>query len=50
MKVEIELTKTDLNIIRQKMGLKTKTNAKVVLQSLIKTILDDDGALTYNQW
>ena len=50
MKVEIELTKTDLNTIRQRMGLKTKTKADVVLQSLVKTVVDDDYALTYNQW
>ena len=50
MKVEIELTKTDIETIRRKMGLKTKTKADVVLQSLIKTVVDDEYALTYNQW
>lgn len=50
MKVEIELTKTDLNTLRRRMGLKTKTKADVVLQSLVKTVIDDDYALMYNQW
>ena len=50
MKVEIELTKTDLNTIRRRMGLKTKTKADVVLQSLVKTVVDDEYALMYNQW
>ena len=50
VKVELELTKTDLNTIRKRMGLKTKTKADVVLQSLIKTVVDDEYALMYNQW
>lgn len=50
MKVEIELTKTDLDTIRKRMGLKTKTRADVVLQSLIKTVVDDEYSLTFNQW
>ena len=50
MKVEIEITKTDLNTIRRRMGLKTKTKAEAVLQSLIKTVVDDEYALTFNQW
>lgn len=50
MKVEIELTKTDIETIRRRTGLKTKTKADVVLQSLIKTVVDDEYALTYNQW
>ena len=50
MKVEIELTKTDLDIIRRRMGLQTKTKADVVLQSLIKTVVDDEYSLMYNQW
>ncbi|MEN8794878.1 MAG: hypothetical protein ABF294_10565 [Flavobacteriales bacterium] len=50
MKVEIELTKTDLDTIRKRMGLKTKTKAEVVLRSLVKTVIDDEYSLTYNQW
>ena len=50
MKVEIELTKTDIDTIRKRMGLKTKTKADVVLQSLVKTVIDDDYALRFNQW
>jgi len=50
MKVEIELTKTDLETIRKRMGLKTKTKAEVVLRSLVKTVIDDEYSLTYNQW
>lgn len=50
MKVEIELTKTDIETVRKRMGLKTKTRADVVLQSLIKTVVDDEYSLTFNQW
>jgi len=50
MKIEIELTKTDLDTIRRRMGLQTKTKGDIVLQSLIKTVVDDEYALTYNQW
>lgn len=50
MKVEIELTKTDLDTIRKRMGLKTKTKAEVVLRSLVKTVIDDEYSLTYNKW
>ena len=50
MKVEIELTKTDLDTIRRRMGLQTKTKADVVLQSLIKSVVDDEYSLMYNQW
>lgn len=48
MKVEIELTKTDLDTIRRRMGIKTKTKAKVVLKSLVNAIIEDEYAL--RQW
>jgi hypothetical protein len=50
MTIDIEITKTDIETIRKRMGLKTKTRADVVLQSLIKTVVDDEYSLTYNQW
>lgn len=50
MKVEIEITKTDLDTIRKRMGLKTKTKGEAVLQSLVKTVVDDEYSLTYNRW
>ena len=50
MKVEIELTKTDIDTIRKRLGIQTKTKADVVLKSLVKTVLDDDYALRFNQW
>jgi len=50
MKVEIDLTKTELDTIRKRMGLKTKTSAKIVLRSLVNTVTENDYALTYNQW
>lgn len=50
MKVEIELTKTDIETIRKRMGLKTKTKADVVMRSLVKTVVDDEYSLRFNQW
>jgi len=50
MKVEIELTKTQLKTIRQRLGLQTKTQADVVITSLIKTVVDDEYSLRFNQW
>jgi hypothetical protein len=50
MIVEIDITKTQLNTIRQRLGLKTKAKAEVVLKSLVKTVVDDEYSLTYNQW
>jgi len=50
MKVEIELTKTQLKTIRQRLGLQTKTQADIVITSLIKTVVDDEYSLIFNQW
>ena len=48
MKIEIELTKTQVNTLRQRMGLKTKTKADVVVNSLVNLIVEDEYAL--KQW
>ena len=50
MKVEIELTKTDIDTIRKRLGIQTKTKADVVLKSLVKAVLDDDYSLRFNEW
>ena len=41
MKVEIELTKSDTEVLRKLIGLKTKTKPDVVLKSFVKMIIND---------
>ena len=50
MTVEIEISKTDLNAIRRRMGIKTNTKAEVVLKSLIGVVVSDENALMYSQY
>jgi hypothetical protein len=45
MKVEIELTKSDVNKLRRLIGLQTKTRAEVVLKSFVKMVVNDPDAL-----
>lgn len=50
MKVEIELTKTDIDKLRRIIGLKTATRADVVLKSFVKMIISDPDALEIIQY
>lgn len=50
MIVEIEITKGELDILRRRMGIKTKTKAEVVLKSLINVVKADKHSLTYSQY
>lgn len=50
MKVEIEVTKSDLTVLRQRMGIKTNTKAEVIIKALITLVKEDEHALTYSQY
>lgn len=50
MKVEIELTKTDIDKLRRLIGLKTQTRADVVLKSFVKMIVNDPDAIEIIQY
>ena len=50
MKVEIDLTKTQINKLRHLIGLKTQTRADVVLKSFVKMIVNDPDALEIIQY
>jgi len=50
MTIEIEITKTDLDAIRRRLGIRTKTNGKVVLNTLINVVVNDENALIYSQY
>ena len=50
MKVEIELTKTDIDKLRRLIGLKTQTKADVVLRSFVKMIVNDPDAIEIIQY
>ena len=50
MKLEIDLTKTDIDKFRRIIGLKTKTKADVVLRSFVKMIVNDPDALEIIQY
>ena len=50
MKVEIDLTKTQINKLRRLIGLKTQTRADVVLKSFVKMIVNDPDALEIIQY
>ena len=45
MKIEIDLTKSEVNKLRRLIGLKTQTRADVVLKSFIKMVVKDPDAL-----
>ena len=50
MKVEIDLTKTQINKLRRLIGLKTQTRADVVLKSFIKMVVNDPDQLEIIQY
>ena len=50
MNLEIEITKSDLTTLRQRMGIKTNTKAEVIIKSLITLVKEDEHALTYSQY
>ena len=50
MKIEIDLTKTEVNKLRRLIGLKTQTRADVVLKSFVKMVVDDPDALEIIQY
>ena len=50
MKVEIDLTKTQINKLRRLIGLKTQTRADVVLKSFVKMVVNDPDALEIIQY
>tara|TARA_A200000159_G_scaffold160068_1_gene179606 strand:- start:929 stop:1138 length:210 start_codon:yes stop_codon:yes gene_type:complete len=50
MKVEIDLTKTDVDKLRRVIGLKTQTRADVVLKSFVKMVVNDLDALEIIQY
>ncbi len=50
MKVEIDLTKSQVNKLRRLIGLKTQTRADVVLKSFVKMVVDDPDALEIIQY
>ena len=50
MKVEIDLTKSDVDKLRRLIGLKTQTRADVVLRSFVKMIVNDPDAIEIIQY
>ncbi len=50
MKVEIELTKTDIDNLRRIIGLNTQTIADVVLKSFVKMMVNDPDAIEIIQY
>ena len=50
MKIEIDLTKTELNKLRRLIGLKTQTRADVVLKSFVKMIVNYPDQLEIIQY
>ena len=50
MKLEIELTKSDINKLRRIIGLKTKTKADVVLKSFVNLIVKQPHQLEIIQY
>ena len=50
MKVEIDLTKSQVDKLRRLIGLKTQTRADVVLKSFVKMIVNDPDALEIIQY
>ena len=50
MKVEIDLTKTQINKLRRLIGLQTQTRADVVLKSFIKMVVNDPDQIEIIQY
>jgi hypothetical protein len=50
MKIEIDLTKSQVDKLRRLIGLKTQTRADVVLKSFVKMVVDDPDALEIIQY
>ena len=50
MKIEIDLTKSQVDKLRRLIGLQTKTRADVVLKSFLKMVVDDPDALEIIQY
>ena len=50
MKVEIDLTKTEVNKLRRLIGLRTQTKPEVVLKSFIKMVVNDPDQLEIIQY
>ena len=50
MTVEIEITKSDLEALRRRMGIKSRTNAGTILKSLVTVVVSDEHALIYSQY
>ena len=50
MKVEIDLTKSQVDKLRRLIGLKRQTRADVVLKSFVKMVVDDPDALEIIQY
>ena len=50
MKIEIDLTKSEVNKLRRLIGLKTQTRADVVLKSFVKMIVNDPDQLEIIQY
>ena len=50
MTVEIEITKSDLEALRRRMGIKSRTKAGTILKSLIGVVVSDENALMYSQY
>ena len=50
MKVEIDLTKSQVDKLRRLIGLKTQTRADVVLKSFVKMVVNDPDQLEIIQY
>jgi len=50
MKVEIDLTKSDIDKLRRLIGLKTHTKAEVVLKSHVKMVVNNPDQLEIIQY
>ena len=50
MKIEIDLTKSEVNKLRRLIGLQTQTRADVVLKSFVKMVVNDPDALEIIQY
>ncbi len=50
MKVEIDLTKTQINKLRRLIGLQTQTKPEVVLKSFIKMVVNDPDQIEIIQY
>ena len=50
MKVEIDLTKSEVDKLRRLIGLKTQTRAEVVFKSFVKMVVNDPDQLEIIQY